>query len=87
MLNKLDAHATGRFDVRRPNARRNVAFGHGEHFCIGASLARAETRISFERLLARLDRLALTDPGALSYLGSFIIRGLNDLPIRFQRHA
>lgn len=76
-----------RFDVSRPNARRNVAFGHGEHFCIGASLARAETRISFERLLARLDRLGLADPGALSYLGSFIIRGLNDLPIRFRRRS
>jgi cytochrome P450 len=73
-----------RFDARRPNARRNVAFGHGEHFCIGASLARTETRISFERLVARLDRLRLPDPGALSYLASFIIRGLNDLPIRFQ---
>ncbi|HWP65987.1 MAG TPA: cytochrome P450 [Candidatus Limnocylindria bacterium] len=76
-----------RFDVRRPNARRNVAFGYGEHFCIGASLARTEVRISFERLLARLDRLELADPSALSYLGSFIIRGLNDLPIRFRRRA
>jgi cytochrome P450 len=44
-----------RFDARRPNARRNIAFGHGEHFCPGASLARAEARISFERLLARLE--------------------------------
>jgi cytochrome P450 len=54
-----------RFDAGRPNARRNIAFGHGEHFCIGASLARAEARISFERLLARLDDLRLVDPGAL----------------------
>ena len=57
-----------RFDARRSNARRNIAFGHGEHFCPGASLARAEARISFERLLARLDDLRLVDPGALSYV-------------------
>jgi cytochrome P450 len=76
-----------RFDVGRANARRNVAFGHGEHFCIGASLARAEARISFERLLARLDDLRLIDPGALSYLESFIIRGLNDVPFRFRRRS
>jgi cytochrome P450 len=76
-----------RFDARRPNARRNIAFGHGEHFCPGASLARAEARISFERLLARLDRLQLVDPGALSYAPTFIIRGLNDLPLRFRRRA
>jgi cytochrome P450 len=76
-----------RFDAKRSNARRNIAFGHGEHFCPGASLARAEARISFERLLARLDDLRLVDPSALSYAPSFIIRGLNDLPLRFRRRS
>jgi cytochrome P450 len=76
-----------RFDARRPNARRNIAFGHAEHFCPGASLARTEARISFERLLARLDDFSLVDPGALSYAESFIIRGLNDLPVRFRRRS
>lgn len=76
-----------RFDPKRSNARRNIAFGYGEHFCPGASLARAEARISFERLLARLDDLTLVDAGALSYAKTFIIRGLNDLPLRFRRRA
>jgi len=76
-----------RFDAKRPNSRRNVAFGHAEHFCPGASLARAETRISFERLLARLDDFRLVDPSALSYAPTFIIRGLNDLPLRFRRRS
>jgi cytochrome P450 len=76
-----------RFDAKRPNARRNLAFGHGEHFCPGASLARTEARISFERLLARLDDFALVDPSALSYAPSFLIRGLNDLPLRFRRRS
>jgi cytochrome P450 len=76
-----------RFDAKRPNARRNIAFGHGEHFCPGASLARAEARISFERLLARLDDLQLVDPGALSYAPSFLVRGLDTLPLRFRRRS
>jgi len=76
-----------RFDAKRANARRNIAFGHGEHFCPGASLARTEARISFERLLARLDDFRLVDPSALSYAPSFLIRGLNDLPLRFRRRA
>ncbi len=76
-----------RFDAKRPNARRNIAFGHGEHFCPGASLARTEARISFERLLARLDDLELVDASALSYAPSFLIRGLNELPLRFRRRA
>jgi len=74
-----------RFDAKRSNVRRNIAFGHGEHFCPGASLARAEARISFERLLARLDNFQLVDSSALSYMKTFIIRGLKDLPLRFQR--
>jgi cytochrome P450 family 150 subfamily A5 len=73
-----------RFDARRANARRNIAFGYGEHFCPGASLARAEARISFERLLARLDDFELVDANALSYAETFIIRGMNDLPLRFR---
>ena len=74
-----------RFDAKRSNARRNIAFGHGEHFCPGASLARAEARVSFERLIARLDDFDLLDPSALSYAPTFIIRGLKNLPLRFRR--
>lgn len=76
-----------RFDAKRPNARRNIAFGHGEHFCPGASLARTEARISVQRLIERLDDIRLADASALSYAPSFIIRGLNDLPLRFARRA
>ena len=72
----------------RPNTRRNIAFGHGEHFCPGASLARAEARISFERILARLGDVRLSvDPCTLSYVETFIIRGLNELPLRFGRRV
>jgi cytochrome P450 len=39
----------------------HFAFGRGLHFCIGAPLARLESRIAIERLLARTTRLSL-DP-------------------------
>lgn len=76
-----------RFDARRSNARRNIAFGHGEHFCPGASLARAETRISFERLLAHLDDFEIVEPAGLRYSETFIIRGLEALPMRFRSRS
>jgi cytochrome P450 len=77
-----------RFDPKRRDARRNIAFGHGEHFCPGASLARAEACVSFERLLARLDDIRLAvDPSALRYAETFIIRGLEQLPLRFRRRG
>jgi cytochrome P450 len=50
-----------RFDVRRDNARHNVAFAHGPHVCIGMHLARLEAQTAVRRLLDRLPRLRL-DP-------------------------
>lgn len=52
-----------RFDVGR-KVGRHLAFGHGVHFCLGASLARMEARIAFEELLARYPDYALaSEPG------------------------
>jgi cytochrome P450 len=42
----------GRFDVTRPEIR-HLSFGHGAHFCLGASLARFEAEVAFTTLLAR----------------------------------
>lgn len=75
------------FDAKRSNARRNIAFGHGAHFCPGATLARTEARISFQRLLARLDAIEVSDPSSLIYAPSFLIRGLDKLPLRFRRRT
>lgn len=43
-----------KFDIHRANLKRHLGFGHGVHFCVGSHLARAETRIAFERLLNRI---------------------------------
>ncbi len=50
-----------RFNIRRTNARLNLAFALGPHFCLGARLARTETAIAVSRLLDRLPGLRL-DP-------------------------
>ncbi|MFE6486773.1 cytochrome P450 [Streptomyces sp. NPDC057757] len=50
-----------RFDVRRENARLQLAFAHGPHYCLAAHLARLETRIALQGLLERLPGLRL-DP-------------------------
>lgn len=50
-----------RFNIRRANARLNLAFALGPHFCLGAQLARTETAIAVGRLLDRLPGLRL-DP-------------------------
>jgi cytochrome P450 len=48
-----------RYDVRRENARRHLAFSFGEHFCLGAHLARLEIAEALGLLLDRLPGLRL----------------------------
>ena len=43
-----------RFDVTRANANKQIAFGFGIHFCLGAQLARQELRSLFTHLVPRL---------------------------------
>jgi cytochrome P450 len=50
-----------RFDVRRENARLQIAFAHGPHVCLGMHLARLEAHSAVGRVLERLPRLRL-DP-------------------------
>jgi cytochrome P450 len=69
-----------RFDIGRvPN--EHLAFGFGEHFCLGAGLARLEIRVMFETILARLDDIALTGP--VERLRSTFLHGIKHMPIRF----
>lgn len=53
-----------RFDIGR-SANPHLTFGIGEHFCLGASLARLETKVLLEELLARFPSYAVTDAGEL----------------------
>ncbi|WP_208297528.1 cytochrome P450 [Actinophytocola oryzae] len=50
------------FDLRRPNARANLSFALGPHFCLGARLARAEAEIAVDGLLDRFPALRLDRP-------------------------
>ena len=70
-----------RFDIGRRN-NHHLAFGVGEHFCIGTHLARLETRVMFEEILARLDGLELA--GDVSLLRSNLIDGIKHMPLRFR---
>jgi cytochrome P450 len=70
------------FRARR-DATRHVAFGFGEHFCLGAQLARIEGRIAFTRLLERFKRWELA--GTVRYLPSVFVRGVVELPLVLSR--
>jgi cholest-4-en-3-one 26-monooxygenase len=68
------------FDVgRTPND--HLSFGVGEHFCLGASLARLELRVFFEELLKRYP--GIEQSGNVRRLRSNFINGYKELPVRF----
>ena len=70
-----------RFDVGRPD-NRQIAFGFGNHFCLGAHLARMETRIFFEELLSRLEHVELA--GEVARSSTVFVGGIKHLPIRYR---
>ncbi len=78
-----DDHAfphADRFDVNR-HPERQVAFGRGIHFCLGASLARLEARIALQTLLTRRPDWDV-DLDAAVRLHSGPIRGYISLPMQ-----
>ncbi len=72
-----------RFDVGRDHSRlRHLAFGFGEHLCLGAPLARMEARVMFEELLARFPGFELA--GEPELLPSRLMHSLERLPVIFR---
>lgn len=69
------------FDVARPNADRQLAFGFGAHFCLGAHLARLEIREFFRELLARVTTIESAGPAAYSHAN--FVSGVKHLPVRY----
>jgi cytochrome P450 len=78
------------FQGDRSNARAHIAFGRGAHSCPGGPLARAEGRVSIERILDRTRNIRLSEehhgpPGdrTFRYEPTWILRGLSNLHLEF----
>ena len=78
------------FRLGRPNWRQHLAFGSGVHACAGAPLARAEARVSAERLLDRMADIRVSErehgpAGArrYEYPRTYLLRGLERLHLEF----
>jgi cytochrome P450 len=96
LLNGAANRDPGRFEcpaefrADRPNTMDHLAFGRGHHSCPGGPLARAEGRISIERILDRMRdiRLSETHHGAegdrhFDYAPTWVLRGLSELHLEF----
>jgi len=65
--------------TRTPND--HLAFGHGEHFCLGANLARLELRVIIDEVTRRIPDIELAGP--IERLRSNFVAGIKHMPVRF----
>ncbi len=65
---------------RKPN--RHIAFGFGEHVCLGAHVARLELQVIFRHMIERFEHVELAGP--IERLRSSIVGGIKHMPIRFR---
>jgi len=71
------------FDIERP-ASVAIGFGHGVHSCLGAALARMESRVAIEELAARWKRLEVDESG-LRRVQMSNVAGYSNVPVRVVR--
>ena len=70
-----------KFDIGR-NPNPHLSFGIGEHFCLGANLARLELSVIFTQLAKRLEQAETAGP--LERLRSSFVGGIKHMPIRYK---
>ncbi len=82
------------FRLDRANGRNHLAFGHGIHSCVGAPLARAETKVTIQRFLDRTADIRISeshhgpaDARHYRYDPTYMLRGLRELHLEFTPHA
>jgi beta-dihydromenaquinone-9 omega-hydroxylase len=68
------------FQIDR-NARDHLAFGGGPHYCIGAPLARLETKIVMEALLERTRNMRSSADATQNL--NILVRGFRNMPVMF----
>jgi cytochrome P450 len=69
-----------RFDIHR-DASRILSFGHGQHMCLGAHVARMEGRVMLETLLTHVPEYEVLEDQA-RFMPSEFLRGFESLPVR-----
>ncbi len=70
------------FDIDR-DTQGHLGFGFGNHFCLGASLARVQARLAFEAILERLPGLRPASDEPIQRHGALLVRGPQSLPVLF----
>lgn len=74
-----------RFAKRPELSSQHRAFGKGEHFCIGAHMARLEMQVMFEELLPRMQNPQFAKP--VEYVRDYFVNSIKSMPLTFDPEA
>jgi hypothetical protein len=72
-----------RLDITRSNANRHLAFSGGNHFCLGAGLARIELAVGFATLLRRVKDLRIEPDFEVTWRTGHTLHAFDRLPMTF----
>ena len=72
-----------KFDIRRETDKHAIAFGYGQHFCLGSSLAKLEARVMIGEIVRRLPDMRFAPGKDVVRTSSTFVRGLALLPVVF----
>jgi len=77
-----------RLDLERKGIRNHLAFGSGPHYCLGASLARAELELALHRILARMHDIRIDESQQpVVHQARVAVRTVAALPVVFTKTA
>ena len=75
-----------KFDIERPNLGRHVAFGGGQHRCIGLALARMEVKVAAREIVRQLKDIRLAIPESeIAYTPTVATHTIESLPITYNK--
>lgn len=69
------------FDLDRPHLKKQIAFGHGVHTCLGAVLTRMEVQVALEVLLSEFESITCPPDSELEWTNLLIMRVIKELPV------
>ena len=73
------------FDITRENANKHLGFSRGPHFCVGQPLAVQEIMVAFDKLLDRIDNIAIAPGASADRAPGFFLYSLTSLPLVFTK--
>ena len=70
-----------KFDVKRENAKKHLAFGYGRHLCLGKHTANMQLEVVYEKIFSRFPEME--QDGEMILTPNNFVNAIQDVPVKF----